>query len=201
MEPLRTLASHARALPLDDIDTDVIYPARFLLITQKRGLGRYAFADRLGGDFPIDASGMAGAQILVAGRNFGCGSSREQAVWALADLGVRAVLAPSFGEIFESNCFKNGLLAVRLPESEIAVATRAAGNGEQLVIDVAAQTIASPSLGTVRFAIRPERREALLAGWNEITRILALHRADIDTFEAAQRLRAPWLWTKDVSHG
>ena len=201
MESLRTLVSRARALPLDDVDTDVIYPARFLLITQKRGLGRYAFADRRGADFPIGDDGLAGAHILVAGRNFGCGSSREQAVWALADLGVRGILAPSFGEIFESNCFKNGLLAVRLSDEETATARRAAEVGEEIAIDVAAQTIRSSSLGEIGFAIRPERQEALLAGWNEITRIRALHRAEIDTFEAAQRGRAPWLWTKDVSDG
>ena len=198
MEPLRILTSTAASLPLDDIDTDIIYPARFLLITEKKGLGRYAFADRRDDpDFPIGSEGVGDAQILVAGRNFGSGSSREQAAWALDGLGLRMILAPSFGEIFYSNCFKNGMLPIRLSEEECARAHQAARAGELFTADLEACTIASPSVGTLNFTIEPDRREALLNGWNEIARIRALHSKDIENFEAVQREAAPWLWIKD----
>lgn len=198
MEPLRILTSTAASLPLDDIDTDIIYPARFLLITEKKGLGRYAFVDRRDDpDFPIGPGGVGTAQILVAGRNFGSGSSREQAAWALDGLGIRVILAPSFGEIFYSNCFKNGMLPIRLSEDDCARAHQAARAEEAFTVDLESCTLAAPSLGTLDFTVEPDRREALLNGWNEIARIRALHAKDIEKFEAAQRESAPWLWMKD----
>lgn len=198
MIPLRQLSGHAVSLPQDDVDTDIIYPARFLLITEKNGLGRYAFADRRAvPGFPIGSDGAGDAQILVAGRNFGCGSSREHAVWALAGLGLRIIIAPGFGEIFESNCFKNGILAARLPDEDCDRAHAAAAAGDVFSIDLAEGTIASPRLGVLHFALGEDRRQALLNGWNEIGRIRALHSADIEAFETKQRQAMPWLWTKD----
>ncbi len=120
MDPFTRVTAAVASLPDRDIDTDIIFPARFLLITEKIGLGRYAFYDRRlqegveQSDFPLQPGGCA---IVVAGNNFGCGSSREQAVWALTDLGVRCIIAPSFGEIFQANCYRNGLLPISLPET------------------------------------------------------------------------------------
>ena len=119
MEPFTRLSSRAAPLPQDNVDTDIILPARFLLITEKRGLGQYAFLEwREAGTFVLDQPSWQGAQVLVAGDNFGCGSSREHAPWALLDLGIRAIVAPGFGEIFRANMLRNGMLPVTLPEDE-----------------------------------------------------------------------------------
>ena len=118
-----------------DVDTDIIYPARFLLLTDKRGLGQYAFSyRRADSDFPLPLDGSR--SILVAGANFGCGSSREHAVWALHDFGIRAIIAPSFGEIFYTNCTRNGIVPIRLPQD--VVAALAAHEGQVLTIDLEA---------------------------------------------------------------
>lgn len=198
MIPLRQVEGRAISLPDADIDTDIIYPARFLLITEKRGLGRYAFHDRRGAPgFPFDAPDAKEATILIAGANFGCGSSREQAPWALADLGLRVIVAPSFGEIFFSNCFKNGLLAITLPAEQVAALHGAATAGATIAVDLEAGTIAAPGVTTISFAVDADSRESLLNGWDETARIRARHSADITRFEAAQRRASPWLWTKD----
>lgn len=190
IEPFRKLSGRAVSLPYADIDTDVIYPARFLLVTEKRGLGRYAFHDRPDLNLPT------GSPILVAGDNFGCGSSREQAPWALADLGVRVLIAPSFGEIFFSNCFKNGLLPIVLSPEEVDQMHAVARAGETLAIDLEVQKITSPQLGEFAFVVEPARREALLNGWNEIGRIMSRFSPYIAAFETAQRLSSPWLWSR-----
>jgi 3-isopropylmalate dehydratase small subunit len=196
MSPLKTLIGPAISLPEDNVDTDIIYPARFLLITEKKGLGRYAFHDRPDRSF-LDPP----ASILVAGANFGCGSSREQAPWALADLGIRAVIAPSFGEIFFSNCFKNGMLAIPQPAEIVARLHAAAAAGEYFAIDLEARTLETPATGTLSFAVGDDHRESLLNGWDEIARIRALHGHDIAGYEDAQRRASPWLWMKDETHG
>lgn len=198
MTPLRRITGMATSLPQDDVDTDIIYPARFLLITEKKGLGRYAFADRRhDAGFPFGNDDRQAPPILVAGRNFGCGSSREHAVWALAGLGLSAIIAPGFGEIFESNCFKNGVLAIRLSESDCALAHAAATAEETFDIDLERETLAAPGLGTRVLHVREDRRQALLNGWNEIGRIRALFGDHIAAFEAGQRNSAPWLWTEE----
>lgn len=196
MSPFHMLTAPAVSLPDDDVDTDIIFPARFLLITEKKGLGRYAFLDRVeAGD---DRIGPANSSpILVAGRNFGCGSSREQAVWALSGIGLRAILAPSFGEIFRANCVNNGIVPGIVEETLIPALHAAASAGEAITVDLMALTISARSLGVVNFAIPPADREALYNGWNEITRILSLHGEDIAAFEAGQRTSAPWLWIRD----
>lgn len=201
MTPLLTVTGPAWSLPDADIDTDIIYPARFLLITDKKGLGRYAFHDRRDAGFRL-APGEAQAEpILIAGPNFGCGSSREQAPWALAGLGIRVIVAESFGEIFFSNCFKNGLLPIVLDTDSVASLRVGAADGRALHIDLRARTIGIDGMAPMIFDVADERREALLAGWNEITRIRALHGHDIQRYETGQRGAFPWLWNKEQADG
>ena len=178
-------------LPEDDVDTDIIYPARFLLLTEKEGLGRYAFADRRDRpDFTLPTDGST--PILVAGANFGCGSSREQAVWALADFGFQVVIAPSFGDIFYVNCVRNAVLPVRLPAETIGGLQAHAGT--ILTVDLAAREIRGTAIDTIPFEIADGYREALLKGWDETLRIRNLFGGSIEVFEAVQRKHAPWLW-------
>jgi len=196
MTPFTQVTGRAVSLPDADIDTDIIYPARFLLITEKRGLGRYAFHDRRDDPgFPI--TGDAAPPILIAGPNFGCGSSREQAPWAIGDLGIRVIVAPSFGEIFFGNCFRNGLLPIRLAPPLIAGLHGVAAQDGAMTVDLVDREIRVEGHPPIAFEISEDRRESLINGWNETTRLLALHTQDIAHFEAAQRRDAPWLWTKD----
>src|SRR3984957_9049014 len=145
MESFVSLTSVAAPLPDADIDTDVIFPARFLLLLNRQGLGQHLFHERRRSSgqerFVLDRSPFDKAQILVAGRNFGCGSSREQAVWALSDFGIRCVIAPSFGEIFYGNCFRNGVLPIILPDPEHHDVMLAATSGAPLTVDLEAQEI------------------------------------------------------------
>lgn len=193
MRELVTVTGQAISFPDADIDTDIIYPARFLLITEKKGLGAYAFADRRDEpDFPVPVDNDR--PILIAGPNFGCGSSREQAPWAIGDLGIRVIVAESFGEIFYSNCFRNGMLPIRLSADQVATLRARAEAGGIITVDLESRSITGA--GTpIAFAVADDRREALLRGWNDTTRILALHGDDITAFEAAQKSAAPWLWT------
>lgn len=167
-----------------DVDTDIIFPARFLLLTDKLGLGRYAFADRRDDDdfpLPVDQS----SPILVAGANFGCGSSREHAVWALHDFGIRVILAPSFGEIFYSNCIRNGILPVCLPRDQIDILAGRGGNS--LIVDLENYEIRDKDVAPIRFDIAEGHREALLKGWDETDRIVALYSDAITTYEMQRK--------------
>lgn len=173
-----------------DIDTDIIYPARFLLLTEKLGLGQYAYADRRDdGDFPLPLD--RSSPILVAGANFGCGSSREHAVWALHDFGTRVVIAPSFGEIFYSNCTRNGILPVRLPQESVDLLAERAG--DTLTVDLENCTITGADLAPIAFGLSAGHREALLNGWDETDRIAALYGDAIDAYEQRQRGGGLWL--------
>ncbi len=193
MTPLTVVAGQAVSLPEADVDTDIIYPARFLLITEKKGLGAYAFADRRADpSFPIGTDNDR--PILIAGPNFGCGSSREQAPWAIGDLGIRVIVAESFGEIFYGNCFRNGMLPIRLDATDVAMLRGIAEAGGTISVDLEARTVTAGDVA-IPFAIAEDRREALLKGWNDTLRILALHGDDISRFEAAQQRATPWLWT------
>ncbi len=175
-----TLTSRALVLPADDVDTDQIIPARFLKGTVKAGLGEVLFADwRDRPGFPLAAPGAKGAQILVAGNNFGCGSSREHAPWALVDWGFRAIVARSFADIFKENATKNGLLPVALPETASAriEAEVRANPGVQLTIDLASERVTLPDGTSFAFAIDPFAKHCLVNGLDELGYILSFaHR-------------------------
>src|SRR5215475_3276502 len=149
------ISSRIVVVPRENIDTDQIIPARFLKVTDKIGIGRHLFEDRP--EFQVEK----GFDILVAGANFGCGSSREHAVWALKDAGFRCVIAPSFADIFFSNCFKNGVLALALPQDDIDKLMDDAQRGANAIvsIDLERQEIRGPDGGCLRFEIEPSRKE------------------------------------------
>ena len=198
MKSFVSLTSVAAPLPDADIDTDVIFPARFLLLLDRRGLGRHLFHERrapasASEPFILSRAPFDKSEILVAGRNFGCGSSREQAVWALADFGIRCVIAPSFGEIFYGNCFRNGVLPITLGDPAHRSVMTAAAAGAPLTVDLEAQIISLSDGHTIAFQIDLHRRQALLLGLDQIGAILADDDADIAAFESLQRARAPWL--------
>ena len=201
MTPFVTLRSVAAPLPEADVDTDILFPARFLVLTRKTGLGPCAFHERRfdaegreRADFVLHRAPWRGAQILVAGPNFGCGSSREQAPWALADLGLRCIVAPSFGEIFEANCINNGLLPVTLQGAAHARVLAAAAAGTPVEVDLPHSEVRLDDGSRLPFVIGERQRQALLNGWDEIDRILQQHAAQIDEFERRQRLAQPWLY-------
>jgi 3-isopropylmalate/(R)-2-methylmalate dehydratase small subunit len=198
MKSFVSLTSIAAPFPEADVDTDVIFPARFLLLLDRAGLGRHLFHERraqapANEPFVLSSVPFNKAEILVAGRNFGCGSSREQAVWALDDFGIRCVIAPSFGEIFHNNCFRNGVLPITLPDAEHAEVMAVASAGSPLTVDLEAQEIRLPDGRTIAFQINPHRRQALLLGLDQIGAILADDAADIKAFESRQKSAAPWL--------
>lgn len=200
MDPFIRLSAIAAPFNEADIDTDIIYPARFLTITEKKGLGRYAFHDRrFDGqgrevvDFVLNRAPWRSAGILVAGHNFGCGSSREQAPWALLDQGIRCIIAPSFGDIFRGNCYRNGMLPVTVDEATHAALLGDAEAGSLLHVDLEARTITRPDGSTVAIAIDPAKRDALLNGWDEVMTILNTRGADITRFETQRSQRFPWL--------
>lgn len=196
MKAMTQVHGQAISLPDADIDTDIIYPARFLLITEKKGLGRYAFADRRDEPgFPIREH--EDRPILVAGPNFGCGSSREQAPWAIGDLGIRVVIAESFGDIFANNCFRNGILPIQLSPADMQAVRASAEAGAAITVDLVSRTITGAG-APITFFVPDDQRETLLNGWNDTTRILALHGEDVTAFEAAQQRAAPWLWTTRI---
>lgn len=200
MRPFTTLTGIAAPLPEADIDTDVIFPARFLLLLEKAGLGTRLFFDRRFDEsgaprprFVLNRPPFDGAQILVTGENFGTGSSREHAVWALADFGIRCVIAPSFGEIFYLNCCKNGLLPIRLPPAEHAqVLDHACTRSSPITVDLEKCQVQFDA-GNVPFSIDTAHRRALLEGLDEIGQVLADDLADIVSFEKRQCEHSPWL--------
>lgn len=200
MKPFVRLDSVAAPLPEANIDTDIIFPARFLLIMEKKGLGKHLFHERSAGKaqgserFVLNEPPFDKAQILVTGPNFGVGSSREHAVWALADFGISCVIAPSFGEIFFGNCFKNGVLPIVLSPEEIDLAMAAARSGKPLAVDLEEQQVVLPDGRVLKFEVDPYRRRSLLLGLDEIGGILADDDAEIAQFEARQREATPWLY-------
>ena len=202
MEPFKTLSATAVAMDYSNIDTDRIVPARFLHNARSVGYGKFLFHDvRFDGegreiaDFVLNQEPTRDARILVAAENFGCGSSREAAVWALAGYGIRTVIASSFGDIFFENSFKNGLLTVILPEAELARLREAvhARPGAEVAVDLVKQTVTGPDGVDYRFDIDPFKKECLLSGQDEIGLTLA-READIVAFEQRQRIEMPWLY-------
>jgi len=201
MEKFTTVTSPAVTLPDSNIDTDLIFPGRFLILTIRQGVGRYLFHDlRFLPDgsenptFPLNIPPFRDAKILVAGDNFGCGSSRENAVWTLKDYGIRVVISTGFGEIFFSNCFKNSVLPIVLDPARHALVQRMAATGAPLTVDLENLRIEAPNFTPVPFELDAFRREALLNGWDEITRILQNDDPDISAYEARQRGQMSWLY-------
>jgi len=202
MEKFTQLTGVAAPLRLMNVDTDMIIPARYLKTIKRTGLGEGLFASlrldaegRPRPDFVLNQPAYAKASILIAGDNFGCGSSREHAPWALLDYGIRCVIAPGFADIFFNNCFKNGILPITLPQATIDRLWTAADNGANatFTVDLESCTITTPEGERIPFEVEPFRRECLLNGWDDIG--LTLRRgADIDAFEASQRGGQPWLW-------
>lgn len=196
MTPFTTLTAVAVPLDIVNVDTDRIIPARFLRQPRSAGYENFLFRDLREADpgFVLDRPEYRGAQILVAADNFGCGSSREGAVWALAGTGLRAWIAPSFGEIFFENSFKNGVLAIVLPEERVAAirAMLTANPGAELSIDLPNQSVRLPDGATERFEIDPFRKECLLAGIDEIDLTLRYEDA-IRAYEQRRHEVSPWL--------
>lgn len=196
----------AAALPVDNIDTDQIIPSREMKTVSRDGLGEGLFAGwrytEPGGRIPVESFVLnrpeqAGTSVLISGANFGCGSSREHAVWALMDYGIRAVIAKSFGEIFHGNCLRNGILPIALPEGDVDALMEAA-NGAEFVIDLESQTVTSPAMpGWVgQFEVAPYPKRLLMEGLDPIGLTLT-QKTRIDAFLTADEKARPWVYTVD----
>jgi 3-isopropylmalate/(R)-2-methylmalate dehydratase small subunit len=201
MDPFTTLTAGAVPMDLPNIDTDRVIPARFLRKSKEAGLGSYFFHDvrfnpdgSENGDFILNQAPYRQAKILVTAENFGCGSSREAAVWALMGSGFRCVIGPSFGDIFFENCFKNGVLAVVLPADAVAGLRRQLHErpGATISVDLGSQTLTAPDGTTRHFEVEPFRKQALLKGQDEIALTLEYAR-EIEAFEARHAAEMPWL--------
>jgi 3-isopropylmalate/(R)-2-methylmalate dehydratase small subunit len=200
MDKFTKLTGVAAPLPLINVDTDMIIPKQFLKTIQRSGLGKNLFDemryDTEGNevpDFVLNKPAYRKAQILVAGENFGCGSSREHAPWALLDFGIRCVIAPSFADIFYNNCFKNGILPIALPQEDVDKLMDDAERGANAVvsIDLERQEITGPDGGRIGFEVDPFRKHCLLNGLDDIG--LTMEKADaIDAFEARMQAAQPW---------
>ncbi|MDD9717222.1 3-isopropylmalate dehydratase small subunit [Dinoroseobacter sp. PD6] len=201
MEKFTKLTGIAAPMPLVNIDTDMIIPKQFLKTIKRSGLGVSLFDemryDRQGNenpDFVLNKPQYRDAQILVTGENFGCGSSREHAPWALLDFGIRCVIAPSFADIFYNNCFKNGILPIALPQEEVdkLMDDAARGANATVTVDLENQTISGPDGGTISFEVDAFKKHCLLNGLDDIG--LSLEKvASIDAFEAQASAARPWV--------
>ncbi|GBQ67216.1 isopropylmalate isomerase small subunit [Ameyamaea chiangmaiensis NBRC 103196] len=201
MDKFTTLSALAAPLPEANIDTDKIIPARFLKTTKRTGLGVHAFDGMRYNedgsekpDFVLNQEPFRHAEILITHENFGCGSSREHAPWALLDFGIRCVIAPSFADIFHNNCFKNGILPIRLPRAicdALMEDARLGANG-RVTVDLARQVVIRPDGEEIPFEIDPFRKHLLLEGLDDIGQTLQ-HEKAIDTYEAQRAEEKPWL--------
>ncbi len=200
MQPFTELTGVAAPLPLANVDTDKIIPARFLKTIKRTGLGvnlfdtlRYDASGQERPEFVLNQPAYRRAEVLIAHENFGCGSSREHAPWALLDFGIRCVIAPSFADIFHNNCFKNGILPVRLPREvcdQLMDDARLGGNA-RVTVDLARQVVIRPSGEEIHFEIDPFRKHLLLNGLDDIGQ--TMQRAPkIDSFEADRIVSQPW---------
>jgi len=193
------LSGVAVALPMVNVDTDKIIPKQFLKTTKRTGLGKYLFYDmrffadgREKPEFVLNKAAFREAKILVAGANFGCGSSREHAPWALADFGIRCIIAPSFADIFFNNCFKNGLLPIVLPQEQAGrLMDLAQKETLRLTVDLEAEHIRGPEGLTMSFTVEPFRRECLLKGLDDIG-LTEQHLGEIEAYEAKRKVEQPW---------
>jgi 3-isopropylmalate/(R)-2-methylmalate dehydratase small subunit len=203
MDKFTTLTAVAAPLPMQNIDTDKVIPARFLKTIKRSGLGvhlfdplRYDSEGKERSDFILNQDGYRNAQIIIAHENFGCGSSREHAPWALADFGIRCVIAPSFGDIFYNNSCKNGLLPIRLPRAicDTLIEDARQGDNARLTIDLERQVVVRPNGEAIHFDIDPFRKHSLLNGLDDIGQTLQ-QAPRIASYEAARREAQPWLPT------
>jgi 3-isopropylmalate dehydratase/3-isopropylmalate/(R)-2-methylmalate dehydratase small subunit len=200
MKPFTRLDAKAAPLPLANIDTDQIIPKQFLKTVEREGLSRGLFYDfrfdeagHEKPDFVLNQPAYKDAGVLIAGDNFGCGSSREHAPWALMDFGVTCVISTSFADIFYNNCFQNGLLPVVLKAEEVEQLMDEARGGNHMVsVDLQAQTVTSPSGAVFRFQIDPARKHKMLNGLDAIGETLQ-RGTDIDVYESRRALDQPWL--------
>ena len=201
MEKFTTLTGIAAPLPMANVDTDKIIPARFLKTIKRSGLGVHLF-DTLRYDpqgkerpeFVLNQEPYRHAQILIAHENFGCGSSREHAPWALLDFGIRCVIAPDFADIFYNNCFKNGILPVRLPRAvcDTLIEDAKLGGNARVTVDLARQVVVRPNGEEIGFEVDPFRKHSLLEGLDDIGQTLQ-HATAIDSFEARRRTEQAWM--------
>jgi 3-isopropylmalate/(R)-2-methylmalate dehydratase small subunit len=203
MEQFVRIKALAAPLLRPNVDTDVIIPSREITSPSREGFGEKLFASwrylepdrRPNPDFVLNRAPFDRAQILIAGENFGCGSSREMAVWAIRQFGFRCVIAPSFGAIFQANCYRNGVLPVVLPKADVEALGREAEAGAlELEVDLEACTVTAPGDRVLAFAVGSPEREMLLAGLDAIG--LTLKRRDeIAAFQARDRAARPWIWS------
>ena len=201
MQKFTQLTGVAAPMPMINIDTDKIIPKQFLKTIERTGLGihlfdemRYDMQGRENPDFILNKPAYRKAEVIVAGENFGCGSSREHAPWALLDFGVRCVIAPSFADIFFNNCFKNGILPIALPQAEVdkLMADAEKGANARVTIDLAKQEITRPNGEVIKFDIDRFRKHCLLNGLDDIGLTLEKGKS-IDSFEAQRRQSQGWL--------
>jgi 3-isopropylmalate/(R)-2-methylmalate dehydratase small subunit len=201
MEKFSELTGVAAPLPMINVDTDMIIPKQFLKTIKRTGLGANLFHemrfDAEGNenpDFVLNQPAYRNAKILVAGANFGCGSSREHAPWAILDFGIKCVIAPSFADIFYNNCFKNGILPIALPQSEVDKLLDDASRGANatITIDLERQEIRGPDGGVIKFDVDPFRKKCLLEGLDDIGLTLQ-KQARIAAFESNQQVARPWI--------
>jgi 3-isopropylmalate/(R)-2-methylmalate dehydratase small subunit len=202
VEKFTKLSAVAAPLPMVNVDTDMIIPKQFLKTIKRTGLAKGLFYDlrfdengNPKSDFVLDQPAYKNAKILITGRNFGCGSSREHAPWALLDAGIRCIVAASFADIFYNNCFKNGILPIVLPQEQVDLLMDDAKRGANAVVtvDLDAQEITGPDGGTLRFEVDPFRKHCLLNGLDDIGLTLQKSK-QIDDYEARQRRERPWLF-------
>ncbi|MEO1796546.1 MAG: 3-isopropylmalate dehydratase small subunit [Pseudomonadota bacterium] len=201
MDKFETLTGIAAPMPLVNIDTDMILPKQFLKTIKRTGLGvhlfeemRYDMEGREQPDFVLNRPAYRDARIIVAGDNFGTGSSREHAPWALLDFGIRCVISTSFADIFYNNCFKNGILPITLPQEQVdaLMADAEKGANARMSVDLAAQTVTMSDGEVIHFEIDPFRKHCLLNGLDDIG--LSLEKvATIDAYEAKAKTAMPWL--------
>jgi 3-isopropylmalate/(R)-2-methylmalate dehydratase small subunit len=201
MEKFNKLEGVAAPLPMINVDTDMIIPKQYLKTIQRTGLGKALFDEMRHNqdgsekpEFVLNKPAYRNAKILVTGDNFGCGSSREHAPWALLDFGIRCVIAPSFADIFYGNCFKNGILPIKLPQEIVDKLLDDAERGANAIIsiDLEKQEIKGPDGGTVTFEVDAFRKQCLLNGWDDIG--LTLRNEDkVTSFEQQQKTQTPWI--------
>ncbi len=201
MQKFTTLTGVAAPLPMRNVDTDMIIPKQFLKTIKRTGLGKSLFFEMRydqGGkevaDFVLNKPAYRKATILVTGENFGCGSSREHAPWALLDFGIRCIIAPDFADIFYNNCFQNGILPIKLPQADVDKLMDDANRGSNatLTVNLGKQEIRGPDGGVIKFDIDPFRKHCLLNGLDNIGLTLEKQKA-IDTFEKKTQATRPWL--------